>query len=104
MDEEESESIETGFAAWPGAAGGFRTYFVFLDLPTHVEIRAPDMPLLDPGTAVEFDIRVRHSKNPSATKHVSGPYVVERRVLRFGGARQGLVQYLEWRCTEQASR
>lgn len=80
-----------------GSTGSVQTYFVFVDLPRHVEFRSPDLPLLDEGTVVDFDLTIRSLKDPRKTLPVRGRHVVQRSLLKFGGKRAGLVQYLEWR-------
>jgi hypothetical protein len=92
---EESEQFE---AVGAGAASGVvPTFFVFLDLPRHVEFRAPDGPVLAEGTEVEFELTIRSTRDPRKTIPISGTHVLHRRVLRFGGKRPGLSQYLEWK-------
>ena len=72
------------------------TYFVFLNLSQHVEIRVDDIPLLSEGTEIDFDLMVRSPRSSSATKRVFGIHKVHRRLLKFGGKNSGLVQYLEF--------
>lgn len=91
----ESESFQVGP---PGASGSLRTFLVFLDLPKHVEFRVEGWPLLDEGTVVDFDLRVKDSPSARKLRDVIGPYRVKRRILRFvtgRPSRQGLSQYLE---------
>lgn len=79
-------------------SGGVRTVIVFLDLPVHFEFRAGSMPLLPEGAEIVFDpMTVRSAKHPGRTRTVSGPYLVERRVLRYGSRAglSGLTQFLE---------
>lgn len=82
------------------AAGApVRTVFVFTDVPWHGELRAGDLPLLEEGTIMEFDLKVSNSADRTKRKHVLGSYVVSRRSLKFSGSRigkQGMTQYLEW--------
>lgn len=78
---------------------GVKTYFVFLDLPQHLEIFAGSLPVLDVGTEVEYDLLVRNPKNPSAVRKIQGIYKVKERILKWKNLskrRSGLIQYLEW--------
>lgn len=77
--------------------GSIKTYFVFLDLPRHVEFRVSDMPLLEEGTLMDFDLTIRSLKNPKKTIPIQGTHTLFRRVLKFGGKRPGLAQFLEWK-------
>ena len=84
----------------PGAlapVNDFATFFVFLDLPKHVEFRASSVPLLNVGDEVEFDLTIRSLKDPKRSIPISGLHRVERRFLKFGGKRPGFSQYIEWR-------
>lgn len=79
---------------------GTQTYFVFLDLPQHLEILAGYLPLMDEGTEVEFDLSIRNPKNPSLTKKILGFYYIDRRVLNWKNSskrKSGLIQYIEWK-------
>jgi hypothetical protein len=79
-------------------SGGVRTVIVFLDLPVHFEFRAGSMPLLPEGTEIVFDpMELKSAKHPGKTRTVSGSYLVERRVLRYGSrpGLSGLTQFLE---------
>jgi len=80
------------------SSGVVRTFFVFLDLPTHVEYRVPDMPILPEGTHIDVEMDVRYPRDPRKTRSLDGPYVVHRRRLIFTTKRpdaMGLSQYLE---------
>lgn len=80
------------------ADGSVRTVFVFLDLPRHVEYRVMDMPLMDEGAIIEFDTSLRDPRDPKRVRTVSGPYRIQRRVLRYSTSRpgmMGLTQFLE---------
>lgn len=79
--------------------GSVRTVFVFLDLPRHVEFRAGDLPLMEEGLEMEFDLSITSPKDPRKTRKIEGKYKVVRRALKFNGNRPGLkgmTQYLEW--------
>lgn len=76
-----------------------RTFFVFLDVPRHVEYRVDDMPLLPEGTIVEFSLNVKNPRDPTKSRDINGPYKVIRRKLKYlsdSPGRRGLSQYLEW--------
>ena len=76
--------------------GSVKTFYVFTDLPRHVEFRVQDMPVLEVGCVVEFDLMVRNPKDTGKTFPIIGAHVVKRRVLKHGGKAPGLVQFLEW--------
>lgn len=83
--------------------GSVRTVFVFLDLPRHVEFRAGDLPLMEEGLEMEFDLSITSPKDPRKTRRIEGKYKVVRRALKFNGNRpgmKGMTQYLEWDCSE----
>jgi hypothetical protein len=76
--------------------GLVRTFFVFLDLPEHVEFRAGDLPLLREGDLLDFDLRIKPPKGKEVS--VSGQHAVNKRILRFSNSKassSGLTQYLE---------
>jgi len=73
------------------------TFFVFVDLPKHVEFRVPSVPLLPEGTVIDFNLTIRSLKDVRKTIPVQGPHVLQRSVLTYGGKRPGLVQFLEWK-------
>lgn len=80
------------------SSGLVRTFLVFLDLPVHYEFRASEMPLLEEGTKIEFDLELRNPKDPKRVRKVQGEYRVQRRKLVFGTSKpsvMGLSQYLE---------
>lgn len=83
----------------PSKEGSVRTVFVFLDLPRHIEFRAGDLPLMEEGLVMEFDLSITSPKDPRRTRKIEGKYRVVRRALKFNGNRPGLkgmTQYLEW--------
>lgn len=90
----------------PGAlSSGVRTFFVFLNLPKHLELRAGNLPLLEPGTVLDMDVTVRDPKGPERAWKVQGPHRVVRRLLRFSqkaGSKSGLSQYLELETSDPA--
>lgn len=99
VTEEGSEAVSPGSFLAQRNGSGVRTVFVFLDLPRHVEFRAGDMPILEVGTAVEFDVALRNLRDPRRTRRVEGRYEVKRRVLKYSTGRlgtSGLTQFLEW--------
>ena len=79
------------------APGVFPTYFVFIDLPHHIEYRSQDLPLLNEGTVVDFDIQILSLKDRRRVTPVQGPHILTRGVLKYGGKRHGITQYLEWK-------
>lgn len=81
-----------------GAAGGsVRTFFVFVDLPVHIEFSAGSLPVLEEGTVIHFDLRLRHPSDRRRVRDVSGPHRILRRKLLYqsDGPRSGFSQYLE---------
>ena len=78
-------------------SGTFPTYFVFLDLPKHIEFRFSDLPLMKEGTKVEFDMNIRNPRDPRRTKRICGLHIISRCVLKCGGKRTGITQYIEWK-------
>lgn len=79
--------------------GSVRTFFIFMDLPVHVEFRAGGLPLVPEGTVIDFDLTLRSPKDPRRTRRVQGRYEVSKRKLVYeaSGMKQGLNQYLEFR-------
>lgn len=80
------------------SSGLVRTFFVFMDLPTHVEYRVPDMPVMSEGTQIDVEMDAKYPRDPRKMRSLDGPYVVHRRRLIFTTKRpdaMGLSQYLE---------
>lgn len=80
------------------SSGLIRTFYVFLNIPNHVEFRAQNMPLLSEGAVIELDISLKNPRNPQKTKRIQGPYKVEKHLLRHSDkrvSRSGVSQYLE---------
>ena len=78
--------------------GSVRTFFIFMDLPQHLEFRVANMPLMVVKTEIELGIALKNPRNPRKTLRIQGPYVVTRRVFRYSSTRpssMGLSQYLE---------
>lgn len=80
-------------------SGLIRTYLVFLDLPVHIEYKVGNFPLLNVGRIIEFDLSLRHLKDPKRIKRVQGPYIIECQRLKYVSdgkpSARGLSQYLE---------
>ncbi len=78
------------------SGGGVRTFFVFTDLPKHVEYRVHPMPLLPEGTILRIDrIPLKDPKDPRRIRVVEGEYCVMNRRLVYSSVMSGLLQYLE---------
>lgn len=75
------------------SATAVRTFFIFLDLPVHVELKVDGLPLLSESTVVDFNLNLNHHNK---SYHIAGEYRLRRRILKFGGKHDGLTQYLEW--------
>ncbi len=81
-------------------SGNVRTVFIFTDLPRHIEFRAGDFPLLAPETIVMFNAVLKSPRDPTKSRHIEGPYKVQRAVLKYETGRAsmaGLTQYIEWK-------
>ena len=81
-------------------SGGIRTVFIFMDLPIHIEFRVGDCPILEKGTVVEFNAILKNPRDSSKSRHIEGPYEVNRSVLKYETGRAGflgLTQYIEWK-------
>jgi hypothetical protein len=73
-----------------------RTFAVFVDLPVHVELALPFMPVLRVGDVVHFEeIRIPRPDGEERPWAVQGPHQISRRKLTYG-SRRGLSQYLEF--------
>ncbi len=95
------ESIE-GFildsSVSESSRGGIRTFFIFLDLPQHLEFRVGEIPLLSEGIELELEIALKHPRNPRKIRRICGKHTIIRRVLKYTTTRSGLMglsQYLE---------
>lgn len=87
---------------FPGRAlagsGLVRTFFVFTNLPRHIEWRAAEMPVLHKGLVLELDIALKNPRHPARTRRVSGPHKITGVKLVYSTSRpeaMGLTQYLE---------
>jgi len=79
--------------------GGVRTVFVFLDVPKHVEFRAGDLPLMDVGTQVSFNMTLEDPQDRRRRWKIEGLYRVKKRLLKYENGRpslSGMTQYIEW--------
>jgi len=74
-----------------------KTFFVFLDLPVHVEYAAGDVPLMPENVVIGFRASLRNPRNPKQVRKIDGDYKIVRRKLLYSttGQNAGLVQYLE---------
>lgn len=74
-----------------------KTFFVFLDIPVHVEYHAGDVPLMLEKTVIGFRASLRNPRNLKQVRKIDGDYEVFRRRLLYSteGQNAGLVQYLE---------
>jgi hypothetical protein len=79
-----------------------KTYFIFLDLPVHMEYSVIPMPHLAVGTIIEFDLVLRNPKDPRKIREIKGKYYLKNCKLTYisneklTSKRSGLVQYMEW--------
>jgi len=80
----------------PSGSEPITTFFVFIDLPKHVEFRAPNIPILPEGTVIDFNLTIRSLRDVRKTIPIQGPHILQRSVLTYGGKRPGLVQFMEW--------
>lgn len=94
---ESSESRSVNKLSFTESGGVFPTYFVFLDFPKHIEFRFQDLPLLQEGTKVDFDLTIKNPLDLKKSRKINGTYVINRSILKIGGKRSGLTQYLEWK-------
>jgi hypothetical protein len=78
-------------------SGVFPTYFIFLDLPKHIEFRSQNLPILSEGLEMDFDLTIRNPRDVRKSKRISGIHVISRCLLKFGGKHSGIAQYLEWK-------
>ena len=75
--------------------GAVRTFFVFTDLPKHIEYRVQPMPLIPEGTVIRFErLSLRDPSNRRRVRVVDGEHSVLHRRLVYSPA-SGLLQYLE---------
>lgn len=80
--------------------GTFPTYFVFIDLPKHIEFRFQDLPILQEGLVMEFDLNIKNPKDPSRSRKIQGSHILNRCILKCGGKRAGITQYIEWKAVK----
>lgn len=77
------------------SGGSVRTFFVFVDLPKHVEYKVHPMPLLPDGTTLRMDrISLKDPSDRRRVRVVEGEYRVMNRRLVYSTS-LGLLQYLE---------
>lgn len=80
------------------SGGGVKTFFVFTDLPKHVEYKVHPMPLVPEGTVLRIDrVSLRDPADPRRVRIVEGEHrVVNRRLVYSASSTlSGLLQYLE---------
>jgi hypothetical protein len=98
IDEAEWSYTDDVGGEMPQTNGGVRTYFVFVDLPQHIEFRVTDMPILQKGMEIELDMSLRHPRNIRKVRKIEGVHTVLRRLLKYSTTRassMGLSQYIE---------
>ena len=93
------ESLESYQIDRSGALNsGVRTFFIFTDLPQHLEYRAGEMPLIPEWQTITLDLSLRNPRNPTKVRRVQGDYQVSKQILKYSSSdrkRMGLTQYLE---------
>lgn len=72
------------------------TYFVFVDIPQHVELRSNVSTILPEGLEINFDLSVGYVLG-SRTYPITGLWKLQKNVVRYGGKHQGLHQYCEFK-------
>jgi len=77
--------------------GIFPTFFIFMDLPKHLEYRVQNMPLLKEGMIVDFNLNINDLRSFRHPKIIKGNHIINKCVFKYGGKRPGLVQYVEWK-------
>ena len=79
----------------PSGIGLVKTFFVFTDLPKHIEYRALPMPLMPEGVAIRFDtMRLMDPTDQRRVRKVEGGYRILNSRLVYNTS-LGLLQYLE---------
>jgi hypothetical protein len=77
------------------ASGSVKTFFVFMDLPKHVEYKVHPMPLVPEGTVLRIDrISLRDPSDRRRVRIVEGEYTIMNKRLVYSTS-SGLLQYLE---------
>lgn len=93
-----ADSLNSSFRPISQSASGvFPTYFVFVDLPKHIEFRTDDLPILNKGMEMDFDVNIRNPRDPKKVKRIEGNHIASRILLKYGGKRPGITQYVEWK-------
>ncbi len=80
------------------ASGLVRTFFVFLDLPVHIEFAVSPMPIMSEGLVIDMDMVLRNPKDPRKTREVRGPHLIHHVKLTYksSGRTSGFSQYVEF--------
>lgn len=83
----------------PDSGSGFRTFFIFSNIPIHIELFGGFLPLFSPGTQAEFNIQVKDPRNHRHEFPVVGLFEVSSRKLIYQteiSRKTGFSQYIEW--------
>ncbi len=78
--------------------GLLRTFFIFSDLPQHIEYRASDMPLMPEFLTIALDLSLRNPRNPKKSRRILGDYQITKNTVKYSScdpSRMGMTQYLE---------
>jgi|688.fasta_scaffold1927774_1 hypothetical protein len=97
VSEEGPEKNSIDLRNFSPSSGIFPTYFIFTDLPKHIEFRTENLPILREGMEVDFDLNIKNPRDPKKTKRIEGTHRASRIVLKYGGKRSGFTQYVEWK-------
>ncbi len=75
--------------------GAVKTFFVFMDLPKHIEYKVHPMPLIPEGAVIRFEsLSLRDPSDRRRVRVVNGEHSVLHRRLVYSPT-SGLLQYLE---------
>ncbi len=81
------------------SSGCVRSVFIFTDLPRHIEFRAGNLPRLERGLEIEFDLTLKNPHDSQKSRHIEGFYRAKRVVMKYSTGKpsiSGLTQYIEW--------
>ena len=98
IEDSELGGCHLAFGSSVVSGGNIRTFFIFLDLPQHLEFRAGEMPIMSSGDHIELDIALKHPRNHKKMRKINGKYLINQRILKYSSGRSnlmGLSQYLE---------
>ena len=68
---------------FPTHVQNVRTFFIFKDIPKHIEYRVGDFPILTVGSFLHIDVLLRFLKDPKKTKRIQGEYMIDNLVLKY---------------------